>query len=175
MSSSRPSTSEPDSSRKVIFIVVGLASAALIALLVFWATRPTPPAREPRLDNAIRADSPEFAQWRSRIAVDFIPDEDAFESTRAVGDIVMTMRPKIRNFTGRTLTGLELKVAVVDLEGKPVRERTIIAIPNAAAGVAELENNKVLTVPIMLEGFKQTDVRANIKLDASSITAIRFK
>jgi hypothetical protein len=175
MSSSRPSASEPDSTRKTIFIVVGLASAVLIALLVYLATRPAAPAREPHLDNAIRADSPEFAQWRSRIAVDFIADEDAFESTRAVGDIVMTMRPKIRNFTGRTLTGLELKVSVVDLDGKPVRERTVIAIPNVAAGATELENNKVLVVPIMMEGFKQTDVRANIKLDASSITAIRFK
>jgi hypothetical protein len=175
MSSTRTSVDESDSSRKMIFIVVGLAGALLIALLVYWATRPTPHAGEPHLENALRADSPEFAQWRDRIAVDFIPDQDAFESTRAVGDIVMTMRPKIRNFTGRTLSGLELKVAVVDLEGKPIRERTVIAIPNGAAGATELENNKVLVVPILMEGFKQTDVRANIKLDASSITAIRFK
>lgn len=172
MSAPRPNTEEADASRKKIFIAVGLFGALLIALLVYWATRPTPPAREPRLDNAIRADSPEFAQLRDRIVVDFIPDEDAFESTRAAGDIVMTMRPKVRNFSGRTISGLELKATVVDLDGKPVRERTIIAIPNGAAGVNELDPNKVAVVPIMMEGFKQTDVRANIKIE---MTGVRFK
>jgi hypothetical protein len=172
---SRPNKEEPDSSRKTIFIVVGLVGALVVALLVYWARRPAPPAQQPHLENAIRADSPEFAKWRDRVAVDFIPDQDAFESTRAAGDIVMTMRPKIRNFTGRTISGLELKAAVVDLEGKPVRERTVIVIPNPAAGVTELEPNKVLQAQIMMEGFRQTDVRANIKLDSSTITAIRFK
>jgi hypothetical protein len=170
--SSRPNVEEADSSRKIIFIAVGLLGALFVALIVYWATRPAPPAREPRLENAIRADSPEFAQWRDRVVVDFIPDEDAFESTRAVGDIVMTLRPKVRNFSGRTISGLELKASVVDLEGKPVRERTVIAIPNIAAGVNELEPNKVLIVPIMFEGFKQSDVRANIKIE---VTGVRFK
>jgi hypothetical protein len=169
---SRSNVEETDSSRKKIFIGVGLIGAALVALLVYWATRPAPPAREPRLDNAVRADSPEFAQWRERVVVDFIPDQDAFESTRAAGDIVMTMRPKVRNFSGRTISGLELKATVVDLEGKPVRERTVIAIPNGAAGVNELEPNKVAVVPIMIEGFKQTDMRANIKIE---MTGVRFK
>ncbi|MDT7604169.1 MAG: hypothetical protein QOF61_2166 [Acidobacteriota bacterium] len=172
MSSSRPNASESDSSRKVIFIAVGLAGAALIALLVYWATRPAPPAREPHLEGAIRADSPEFAQWRPRVVVDFIPDQDAVESTRAAGDIVMAMRPKVRNFSGRTINGLELKATVVDLDGKPVRSRTVIAIPNAATSMTELEPNKVLEVPIMMEGFKPTDVRANIRIE---MTAVRFK
>lgn len=170
--SSRPNTEEADSSRKTIFVVVGLAGALVVALLVYWATRPAPPVQQPRLDNAIRAGSPEFAQLRDRVVVDFIPDQDAFESKRAAGDIVMTMRPKIRNFTGRTISGLELRAAVVDLEGKPVRERTLIAIPNGATGANELEPNKVLEAPIMMEGFKDTDVRANIKIE---VTAVRFK
>jgi hypothetical protein len=170
--SSRPNVEETDSSRKKIFIAVGLLGAAVVALLVYWVTRPAPTAQQPHLENAIRADSPEFAQWRERVVIDFIPDEDAFESPRAVGDIVMTLRPKVRNFSGRTISGLELKATVVDLEGKPVRSRTVIAIPNGAAGVGELEPNKVAVVPIMMEGFKQTDTRANIKIE---MTGVRFK
>lgn len=170
--SSRADVKEADSSRRTIFVVVGLAGALIVAALVYFATRPAPLVREPRLDNAIRSDAPEFAQWRDRVVVDFIPDQDAFESTRAAGDIVMTMRPKIRNFTGRTINGLELKATVVDLDGKPIRQRTVIALPNAAAGAVELEPNKVLVAPIMLEGFKQTDVRANIKIE---VAAVRFK
>src|SRR5918912_1177922 len=172
MSTPRANVEDADASRKKIFIAVGLVGALVVALLVYWAMRPAPPAVAPRLENAIRADSPEFANWRERVVVDFIPDEDAFESTRAAGDIVMTMRPKVRNFSGRTISGLELKATVVDLENKPVRERTVVAIPNAATGVTELEPNKVLEVPIMMEGFKQSDVRANIRIE---MTAVRFK
>ena len=169
MSTTRVEKDEAADSRKKIFIAVGAVGLLLIGALVYWATRPRVVAPEPRLENAIRAGSPEFAQLKERVVVDFVPDQDAFESTRAAGDIVMTMRPKIRNFSGRTINGLELKATVVDLGGQPVRERTVIAVPNAAR---ELEPNKVLEVPIMIEGFKSTDVRANIRIE---MTGVRFK
>jgi hypothetical protein len=172
MSTIRANTEEADASRRKIFIVIALATAVLVAALVYWATRSPGggAARQPRLEGAVRADSPEFAQVRERVVVEFIADQDAYESTRAVGDIVMTLRPKVRNFTGRTLSGLELKATVVDLEGRPVRERTVIAIP--APGRAELENNKVAEVPIMLEGFGKEEVRANARVE---VTGVRFR
>jgi len=171
MSTIRANTEEADASRRKIFIVVGLVTALLMAALVYWMTRPgDEPGGPPQLEGAIRADSQEFAQVKDRIVVEFIPDQDAYESTRAVGDIVMTLRPKVRNFTGRTLSGLELKATIVDLDNRPVRERTIIAIP--AGGRTELENNKVAEVPIMLEGFTKNDVRANARVE---VTGVRFK
>lgn len=171
MSTIRANTEEADASRRKIFIVIALATALLVAALVYWATRPGGGAGEqPRLEGALRADSPEFAQVKERVVVEFIADQDAYESTRAVGDIVMTLRPKVRNFTGRTISGLELKATVVDLEGRPVRERTVIAIPSS--GRAELENNKVAEVPIMMEGFRKEDVRANARVE---VTGVRFK
>ena len=170
MSSIRANTEEADAGRRKIFIVVGLLTALIVAALVYWATRPAARIAEPRLAGAVRADSPEFAQVADRIVVEFIPDQDAFESTRPVGDIVMTLRPTVRNFTGRTLAGLELKATVVDLDGNTVRERTVIAIP--AAGRTELENNKVAEVPITMEGFRKDEVRANIRIDK---TAFKFK
>lgn len=171
MSTIRANTEEADASRRKIFIAVGVATALLVAALVYFATRPGGGAGEqPRLEGALRADSPEFAQARERVVVEFIADQDAFESTRAVGDVVMTLRPRVRNFTGRTLSGLELKATVVDLEGRPVRERTVIAIP--AHGRPELENNRVAEVPIMIEGFSKGDVRANARVE---VTGVRFK
>jgi hypothetical protein len=172
MSSIRGIKQEADAGRRKIFIIAGLATALVVAALVYWATRPAARIAEPRLEGAVRAGSPEFAQVADRIVVEFIPDQDAFESTRPVGDIVMTLRPTVRNFTGRTLAGLELKATVVDLEGNAVRERTVVAIPNAAAGRAELENNKAVEVPIMMEGFRKEDVRANIRIEK---TAFKFK
>ena len=174
MSVVKTNTDDPDASRRKIFIIAAIVSALLIAALVFWATRSgtSDAGQQPRLEGALRADSPEFAGVRDKIVVDFDPDENAFESPRPVGDIVMTLRPKVRNFTGRTLSGLELLATVVDLAGNPVRQRTKIAIPNAETGQTELDNNKVLEVSILMEGFKKDDVRANIRVE---VTGVRFK
>ncbi len=171
MSTAKENVEATDATRRKVFIVVGLATALLVALMVFWATRERPRNdrdMQPRLQNAVRAGAPEFEQLRSRVVVDFVADEDATESPRPLGDIVMELRPKVRNFTGRTLTGLELQATVVDLENKPLQTKTVIAIPRADQ--PELEPNKVLTVPIRMEGFKKTDVRANIKIDLTGLT-----
>jgi hypothetical protein len=170
--SAKPHTDAADDSRRKIFIITAIASALVVALLVFWAMRsPSNGAgQQPQLAGALRAGSPEFAQAHERIVIDFNADDDAFESTRAVGDIVMTMRPKVRNFTGRTLNGLELQATVVDLDNNPVRQRTVIAVPTDRQ--PELEHNKVMEVPIMMEGFKKEDVRANIRIE---VTGVKFK
>lgn len=172
MSSSRPNTEEADASRKKIFIAVALLSALLIAALVYWATRPAPAAQQPRLEGAIRADSPEFARWRERIAVDYIVDNDTMDSVSAVGGRTITPQPTVRNFTGRTISGLELKATVVDLDNKPVRERTMIVIPNVFTGQAELEPNKFAKVTIPIEGFKKEDTAANVRIE---VTGVKFK
>ena len=172
MSSTRATADEADTSRKAIFIVVGLAGALAVALLVYFVTRPAPPAQQPRLAGAIRADSPEFARWRDRVAIDYIVDNDTLDSISAIGGRTITPQPTIRNFTGRTISGLELKATAVDLEGKPVRERTMIVIPNVFTGQQELEPNRFLKVTIPIEGFKKEDVPANIKLE---LTGVRFK
>jgi hypothetical protein len=160
-----------DASRRKIFIGAAIVSALLIAALVFWATRAgtNGATQQPRLAGAIRADSPEFAQIRERLVVDFNPDDHALESTRAIGDVVINMTPKVRNFTGRTVNGLELQATVVDLGGNPIQQRTIIAIPNRQP---ELEHNKVMEVPIRMEGFKKDEVRANIRIE---LTGVKFK
>lgn len=162
---------EVDTTRRKVFIIVAVITLVLLAGLIFWMTRPVPNAgQQPRLEGALRAGSPEFEQYRQRIVIDFNPDLHATEAPRPLGDIVMQMRPTIRNFTGRTINGLELHAAVVDLENKPIKERTVVwPLPNRQA---ELEPNKVMEVPIVMEGFRKEDVRANIKIE---LTGIRFK
>ena len=171
MSAVKSNTDTDDASRRKIFIVAAIVSALLIAALVFWATRSgsNGAGQQPRLAGAIRSDAPEFAQIRERLIVDFNPDDHALESTRAIGDIVINMTPKVRNFTGRTVNGLELQATVVDLAGNAVQQRTVIAIPNRQP---ELEPNKVMEVPIRMEGFKKDDVRANIRVE---LTGVKFK
>jgi hypothetical protein len=170
---SRPNNvGEADSSRKKIFIGVGLLGALVIALLVYWATRPAPPVSEPRLENAIRAGSLEFAQARERVVIDYLVDNDTLDSISALGGRTLTPQPTVRNFTGRTISGLELKATAVDLDGKPVRERTMVVIPNVFTGQTELEPNKFAKVTIPIEGFKKEETAANIKIE---LTGVRFK
>lgn len=156
------------------FIVAAVAAVLLIVGLVYYQrTRPAqaPYAGPPqqRLEGALRAGSPEFEQAMKLVGVD---EPEADEGSRVVGDIVMTLRTTVRNFTGRTLSGVEMRAAVVDLEGKPIKERYVIVVPNTAKNVTELEPNKTLPVSVTIEGFGKSDVRANIKME---VTGLKFK
>lgn len=158
---------EADSSRRTIFIIVGILSAAIVAGLIYaFYSRSGPPQPPTQLPNAIRAGAPDFERYRARIQLDSV---EAFESTRALGDIVMTLQGTVRNFTGQTLDGLEVYGAVLDPNGKPIKERTVAVIPNQKP---ELANNETMQARILLEGISKDAVRANIKME---IVGFRFK
>ncbi|HEX8775206.1 MAG TPA: hypothetical protein VF735_16645 [Pyrinomonadaceae bacterium] len=171
MASTERRNDEPDDARRVIYIVVGIVSVVLIAGLGYWLMRPGmgPSTGPQRLEGALRPGAPEFEQYKSKIVLD---KPEATEASRPIGDIVMTLTTTARNFTGRTISGLEIYAAVVDLQGKPVKERTMIVIPSRRTGQAELDPNQTLEVPIMLEGMSKQDDRANIKME---VAAIKFK
>jgi hypothetical protein len=153
-------------------IYVTAAIVLLAALLIggFIYIRKTAPkaeeekARLTTLENAVRPGSPEWKQYAEKIVLD--PPE-AVESKRAVGDIWMQLQTTVRNFTGRAITGLEMRGVVVDLKGNPVKDKTLVIIPGYlnSQQITELDNNKTLRVPISIDGFKATDVRANIKME----------
>ena len=58
----------------------------------------------------------------------------------------------------------------MDQQDKPVKEQTVVVIPSAAQ--SELLPNKTIAVQVSLDGMKDTDDRANIKME---ITGFRFK
>jgi hypothetical protein len=158
---------EETASHKTLIIVVAVAAAVVIALFFYVLMRAggTGPA-EPTLQGAIRPGSPDFDKYKSAIVLD---DPEATEAKRALGDIVMSLKTTVRNLSGKTLNGLEIRAAVVDHQGKPVKERTVVVIPTRQP---ELPPNKTMDVPVMLEGMKDTDDRANIKME---VTGFKFK
>jgi hypothetical protein len=161
-------TFREDKSPRAIIIAVALVAAVLIGGVFYVLMRksmrvPPPPA----LDNAVRAGSPDFEKYKKLIPLD---DPEADESPRALGDIVMTLRTTVRNFTGRTITGLEVHAAVVDHQNQPVKERTVVVLPNSELGA--LEPNKTMFVGVRLEGMTDSDDRANIKME---VVGFRFK
>jgi hypothetical protein len=163
------SVEEKDTTRRTIFIIVALGSALLVAGLVYLATRPATRTGEQRLQGALRPDSKEFEPFRERLLVEFNADEDATQSERPLGDVVIRMEPVVRNFTGRTINGLELHAVGLDLSGNVVKERYVVAVPTSQP---ELATNKTLDVPIIFEGIKKDNVPASLKVELSGV---RFK
>jgi len=155
---------EEKSRRKLIIFVAAFAAAFIAAFFYLLLRNTAVPSPPPTLAGAIRAGSPDFEKYSKLIVLD---EKEADEAKRALGDIVMTLHATVRNFTGRTITGLEIKAAVVDHDGKPVKERTVVVIP---ARQSELEPNKTMKVSVMLEGFTDNDDCANIKMEVTGFT-----
>ncbi len=152
---------EPGESRRTLIIVVAVAAAVVIALFFYILMRAVGTGRgaEPTLQAAIRPGSPQFEEYKAKI---FLDEPEATEAKRALGDIVMSLTTTVRNFTGKTLNGLEIRAAVVDYEGRPVKERTVVVVPTRQQ---ELAHNKTLQVHVSLDGMKDSDARANIKME----------
>jgi hypothetical protein len=156
-----------DESRRKLIIVVAVVAALVIAGVFYFLLRAGSGSNvEPVLEGAIRPGSPEWDQFHSKIVLD---DPEADEAKRALGDIVMNLQTTVRNFTGRTLNGLEIKGAVIDHDGKPVKERTVVVIPGRQR---ELEPNRTMLVTVRLEGMSERDDRANIRME---VTGFKFK
>jgi hypothetical protein len=148
---------------RVVIIVVAIGAAIVVACfigLLLYVNRSG--GGEPTLQGAIREGSPQFEEFKGKI---YVEEPEATEAKRALGDIVMTLTTSVRNLTGKTLTGLEIRAAVVDYEGKPVKQRNVVVIPTRQA---ELLPNKAIQVNVMLDGMKDSDARANIKMEVAA-------
>src|ERR1041385_8198193 len=151
-----------DKSRRTLIIVVAVIAAVFIGGFFYLLLRKSVASSPaPTLQGAIRPGSPEWDRYAKLVALD---DPEADEAKRALGDTVMTLQTTARNFTGKTITGLEIRGAVVDHDGKPVKQRTVVVIPGRQA---ELDPNKTMRVAILLDGFTDEDDRANIKMEVA--------
>jgi hypothetical protein len=154
-----------EKSPKVLIIVVAAIAAVAIGgffyLLMRKSVAPSPP---PTLQGAIRPGSPDWDKYNKLIVLD---DPEADEAKRALGDTVMTLHTTARNFTGRAITGLEVRGAVVDHDNKAVKERTLVVIPGRQP---ELDPNKTMRVSILIDGFSDSDDRANIRMQVTGFT-----
>jgi hypothetical protein len=74
----------------------------------------------------------------------------------------MTLRATVRDFTGRTITGLEVTAAVIDHQDQAVKQDQIVS-----SGAAELLPNKTTPIAVIIDGFTDSDDRANIRMDVT--------
>src|SRR5258705_1218700 len=150
------------SRRKVIIIVAVIAVLAIGGLFYVLMLSVGSGTTEAKLEGAIRPGSPEFEQYASKIVLD---KPEAYQSKQALGGIVMNLQTVVHNFSGRTLSGLEIKGIVVDHQNKPVNQRAAVAVPSARQ--PELENNRSMIVVVLLEGMTDKDDRADIRMEVS--------
>ncbi|HYY99028.1 MAG TPA: zinc ribbon domain-containing protein [Pyrinomonadaceae bacterium] len=157
------SKGEGDRSRRVIFIAVGLVAAALVAGLAYMTSRPSAAPGEERLEGAVRPGSPDFP-GADKLVVEFDPNENAEIGPTALGPWAVTFLPVVRNFTGRTVNGLEFRLAGTDIKGQTIRQRVAI-------NRDEIGPNRVAR-PSLSMNFPQDNRPANLKLE---LTGVRFK
>ena len=151
---------EPDKSRMLIYAALAVVGLLLLGGLAYLATRPTQRPGEEKLAGAIRPGAPDYPG--DRLVVDFVPDDDATIGENSLGNYVVTMKPTVRNFTGRTVNGLEFRAAGLDLNGNVMRERTFVTED-------EIEPNKTASPAI---GLNFPTRPAQLKLE---LTGVRFK
>lgn len=162
MSSFGERKAEADKSRLMIYAAVAVVALLLIGGLAYLASRPSAKPGEERLEGAIRPGASEFPG--DKLVVDFDPDENATIGGNALGNYVVTMKPTVRNFTGRVVSGLELRASGLDLKGQTIRERTYVT-------EEEIEPNRT-TSPAIGLNFPPDNRPAQLKLE---LTGVRFK
>jgi hypothetical protein len=152
-------------------ILVAAAFTSVIVLVTggvirLAATRPAP-ARvvEQRLEGAIRRESPAFGELSGLLVVEQLA---AVEAPRPPNDRAVEITGTVRNATGRTVTGLELRGVILDALSTPLRERTVVVVP---ARQAALEPGEAINVSILLEGVGPEAERAAHLME---VTGLRF-
>ena len=146
-----------------------LVGLAIVAVAV-WLLSFRPPMDEQVaqiLAGAYREGSPEFAEVTKDIIIS--TDDRTVESPTGLGTISMFINGTIRNKGTKTITVLEVNVAVVTQFNKVLKERRIVVVPIQQATLGPGE-----TIPITLtmDGFLKDDDRANIRW---KVTAIKTK
>lgn len=121
--------------------------------------------QEQALSGAFREGTPEFDAITKRIVAENDEDKTWF-SPVGTGGIMMNIAGKIRNNSEKTLTGLEIKVAVVDSFDKVVKDKVLTVVPNQQK---KLEPKGEMNVTIRIDGFKPDDDRARIRWKVTAI------
>ena len=146
----------------IITTIIALAVAGLHYVAM---TQPVNTYSGPRLSSALRPGEPEFEQVREQIEIAQLVGIEQVQpfNIRAV-DLTAT----VRNNTGRTISGLEMRGAIINPQNSTLRERTVMVIP---ARQTALEPGEAIGVRVLLEGLGKDSERAGMVLE---VTGLRF-
>jgi len=150
----------------VILAVVITTIIALVAAGLHYVamTQPVNSYSAPRLSSALRPGEPEFEQVREQIEIAQLLGTDL---VHPFNNLAVDLTATVRNNTGRTINGLEMRGAIVDAQNSTVRERTVMVIP---ARQTALEPGEAIGVRVLLEGIGNDSDRANMVLEVTGVS-----
>ena len=146
--------------------LITTAIALLLATMHFVAsTTPLVNRSSPaQFEWMLQPGHPEFDQFRQQISVERLMGK---EKLHPFNNLVVELTGVVRNETGQSISGLEMRGAIVDTENSIVRERTVAVIPLQQTA---LEHNESINVRILLEGIDRDSDRARAVLEVTGIT-----
>ena len=150
------------------FLIAILIAVLLVGggILIIWKLQPSMEEQQSQaLSGAFREDSPEFQVITKRIIAENDEDKTWF-SPVGTGGIMMSIAGKIRNNSDKTLTGLEIKVSVLDSFDKVVKDNTLTVVTTQQK---KLEPEGEMNVVVRIDGFKPDDDRARIRWKVTAI------
>lgn len=151
-------------SREILF---GIAVGVIVIAIGIWLLSQRPSVDDQVssvLAAALREDSPEFAAITKDIIIS--TDDDTVESPTGLGTISMFIKGNIRNKGTKTITILEVNVAVVDQQNNVLKEKRVLVIPRLHE---TLGPNQTVEATLAMEGFDRKADRANIRWKVTAL------
>jgi hypothetical protein len=150
-----------------------LAVAVLVVAGIFGLISLKPSAVEVEtqaLQTIVREDMPEFRQYGRNINIEdantkikstkFVPygklvilstdNNRLMKSPTAMGNTMISIGGKVKNVTGKTITALEINVAVTDASNKPIKDKTVLLVPKL---FETLEDGSETPITVTIEGL----------------------
>jgi hypothetical protein len=150
----------------VILAALLTAAIALLAAVMHYVTQPiVTPNVTPVLERALYSGQPEFEQFREQILIEQLVGK---EKVHPLNNLAVEITALVKNNTGRTISGLEMRGGIRDARNSVVRERTVVVIP---ARQTILEADEAINVRILLESIDKDSDRAHAVME---VTGIRF-
>ena len=147
----------------VITVLLAVSAAGLYYLAMTQPDLST--YAEPRLEGGLQPGQPEFEEFRRHIAIEQLVGT---EKVHPFDRLAVAMTATVRNNTGRTINGLELRGAILDRKNSSLRERIVVVIPQRQK---ILESGEAINTRILLDGIDKDSDRAKLLLE---VIAIRF-
>lgn len=149
---------------------LGAVVVALVLIgVIVWVLSFRPSMEEQTakiLAGSYTEGSTEYAELNKDIIIS--TDKDTVQSPTGMGTISMFIKGEIRNKGSRTITALEVNVAVVTQFNEVLRQRRILVVP---VQQSQLGPGETIPITLTLDGFARDDDRANIRWKVTAIRA----
>lgn len=154
---------------KVLLAALGVAVLLVAGAIYLLSLTPSHEEQKQRiLEGFYLESSPEFQKYTNNIIITTDTDRTV-QSRTGLGTISMNIQADIRNKGDKTLNGLEVNVAVVNITNQVIREKRVVVVPDQHE---RLSPNETIHIAVPMDGFKRDDDRANVRWKA---TAMKFE